>query len=65
MGSIKSVSENALWRKASHSVGNGACVEVASLENRILVRDSTVQNSPMISYPIRAWHSFLGEIKAD
>lgn len=53
------------WRKARRSVGNGACVEVASLKGNIVVRDSTVPDSPVISFSASAWHSFLDLAKAE
>ena len=53
------------WRKARRSVGNGACVEVASLMGSILVRDSTVPDSPVISFSASAWHCFIDVAKAE
>jgi hypothetical protein len=52
------------WRKARRSVGNGACVEVASLKGNVLVRDSTIADSKMMSFPISAWRIFLDTTKA-
>jgi Domain of unknown function (DUF397) len=52
------------WRKARRSVNNGACVEVASLKENILVRDSKIHNSPIISFSAYAWQTFLSETKA-
>jgi hypothetical protein len=52
------------WRKARRSVNNGACVEVASLKDNILVRDSKIPNSPVIGFSVYAWRSFLSETKA-
>jgi hypothetical protein len=52
------------WRKARRSVGNGACVEVASLEGDVLVRDSMIPDSPVVSFPASAWQFFLDATKA-
>ncbi len=52
------------WRKARRSVGNGACVEVASAGGRVLVRDSQDRNGPPIRYSERSWHAFLAKAKA-
>ena len=64
MGSVQSESEKVPWRKASRSVGNGACIEIASLEGVIAVRDSKVLDSPVIRYSTHAWQSFLSDLKA-
>jgi hypothetical protein len=48
----------ALWRKARRSVGNGACVEVTVAEPGIAVRDSTDQAGPRVTYSATAWHNF-------
>jgi hypothetical protein len=52
------------WRKARRSVGNGACVEVASLKGNVLVRDSMILDSPVVSFPAGAWQFFLHATKA-
>jgi hypothetical protein len=41
------------WRKAKRSVGNGACVEVASVNGRIAVRDSVNPGGVLLQYPAR------------
>jgi hypothetical protein len=47
------------WRTASYSVGNGACVEVASALGRISLRDSKDPEGPMLSCSADAFRSFL------
>jgi hypothetical protein len=47
------------WRKASHSVNNGQCVEVAASGTTVLVRDSGNPSDPVVGYPVRAWQAFL------
>lgn len=64
MGSGQSERERVRWRKASRSVGNGACVEIAALKGSILVRDSKIPESPVITYSTGAWQSFLSGLKA-
>lgn len=51
------------WRKARHSVNNGACVEVAPVSRQILVRDSTDRDGPVMRYSGRSWCIFVGDIK--
>jgi hypothetical protein len=52
------------WRKASRSVNNGQCVEVASTRAAVMVRDSVNRSGPVVSYPADAWQAFLNTTKA-
>ena len=51
------------WRKSRHSVGNGACIEVAPAAPAILVRDSVDPRGPMLRYAPRAWRAFVADMK--
>jgi len=51
------------WRTASYSVGNGACVEVASALGRVSFRDSKDPEGPVLSYSADAFRSFLDATK--
>lgn len=51
------------WRKARRSIGNGACVEVATAGGQILIRDSQDLNGPILGYSTRSWQSFLGDAR--
>jgi len=51
------------WRKARRSMGNGACVEVASASVGIFVRDSQNPSAASLGYPAIAWRSFLASAK--
>jgi Domain of unknown function (DUF397) len=51
------------WRKARRSAGNGACVEVAAANPRVLVRDSKDQDGPILHYQGSAWRDFLSGVK--
>jgi hypothetical protein len=53
------------WRKASRSIGNGACVEAASADGRVLVRDSVNPAGAVIAYAPEAWQGFLRLAKSD
>jgi hypothetical protein len=52
---------NLEWRKAQRSANNGACVEVASADLRVLVRDSKDQNGPTIQYSASTWQAFVAK----
>ncbi len=52
------------WRKATYSINNGQCVEVASARAAVLVRDSVNPAGPVVSYSSRTWHAFLASAKA-
>ena len=63
MGSAGTGASASDWRKASRSVNNGACVEVAA-DDAVLVRDSADLSGSIISYPALAWRDFLSAAKA-
>lgn len=52
------------WRKAMHSISNGACVEVADTGARVLVRDSVNPSGVKIAYAPSAWKGFVDSAKA-
>jgi Domain of unknown function (DUF397) len=51
------------WRKSSHSIGNGDCVEAASRPGEVAVRDSNDREGPTLRYSISAWRVFVGRLK--
>jgi Domain of unknown function (DUF397) len=62
--SLKSLEVRDLhWRKAKRSVGNGACVEVASVNGKIAVRDSVNPGGAFLQYPARSWQDFASRAK--
>ncbi|MFF2927306.1 DUF397 domain-containing protein [Streptomyces celluloflavus] len=59
----------AIWRKSSYSGGQDECVEVADgfpgLVDRVPVRDSKRPDVAALLFPVSAWESFIGSLKAD
>lgn len=52
------------WRKASYSgSGGGNCVEVASSDPVVLVRDTTNRDGLTLSVPARAWATFTASLR--
>ena len=53
------------WTKSSYSTGNGACVEVKSPTTAgLAVRDSKVEEGPVLAFPTGAWNAFVASVKA-
>lgn len=52
---------SAVWRKSSHSGGNGGqCVEVATnLPGMVAVRDSKDPDGPVLVFEAAAWTAFV------
>jgi Domain of unknown function (DUF397) len=51
------------WRKSSRSAANG-CVEIASLENSIAIRDSKDRGGAVLLFSPVEWRDFLGGVRA-
>jgi hypothetical protein len=52
------------WRKSSYSGANGgACVETASGNDVILVRDTTDRDGCTLSVPADAWRKFADSLR--
>lgn len=51
------------WRKSSFSGSNGSCVETASDDGVILVRDTTDRDGYTLSITADAWQAFVGALR--
>ncbi|WP_354641969.1 DUF397 domain-containing protein [Kitasatospora camelliae] len=60
-----STSSKLVWRKSSHSGGNGACVEIAVPNAAsIAVRDSKDPEGPRLTFSNEAWAAFASAAAA-
>jgi hypothetical protein len=53
------------WRKSTYSGGNGDCVEVSSLGQAVVVRDSKRPAGPRLLVSLDTWRSFIQGAKAE
>jgi Domain of unknown function (DUF397) len=52
------------WRKSSYSDGNGgSCIETASGDGVILVRDTTNRDGATLAFTTRAWAEFTASLR--
>ncbi len=49
------------WRKATYSIANGDCAEVASLAGIVIVRDTKDPFGRILPYPSDSWRSFISK----
>lgn len=48
----------AVWRKSTHSAGDGNCVEVATTREGIGIRDTKNRAAGRLTVPSIAWQAF-------
>ena len=51
------------WRKSRYSGSNGSCVETASSDGEVLVRDTANRDGETLAFTANAWRAFAGELK--
>jgi hypothetical protein len=52
------------WRKSSYSGANGgSCIETATVDGAILVRDTTNRDGVTLSIPAGAWQQFTNALR--
>ncbi|HJY72805.1 MAG TPA: DUF397 domain-containing protein [Streptosporangiaceae bacterium] len=55
---------NLQWRKATYSSSNGGnCIEVATADHAVAVRDSKDPAGPRLAFRPHAWKAFTAEVK--
>lgn len=64
MSSVSKSLDEYAWRKPSRSVVNGACVEAAAYEDRVLIRDSADRTGAVLQYPAAAWRTFVAQLRS-
>jgi Domain of unknown function (DUF397) len=53
------------WRVATHTGGQGNCVEVGRSATAVAVRDTKHRNSgPVLRFPPSAWQAFTKQLKS-
>ncbi len=52
------------WRRATYSVENGNCVEVASA-GTVLIRDTRDRDGVTLSIPAQAWRAFAARVRGN
>jgi len=53
-----------VWRKSTHSAGDGNCVEVATTRQGIGIRDTKNRAAGHLLVPYLAWHAFTHALTA-
>ncbi|MGH3734353.1 MAG: DUF397 domain-containing protein [Micromonosporaceae bacterium] len=51
-----------IWRKSTRSGEGANCVEVATLPDRVLVRDSKNPDGPKLTFTHGEWRAFVGGV---
>jgi hypothetical protein len=51
------------WRKSSYSGSSGSCVETASGDGAVLVRDTTNRDGGTLTFTASAWRTFMAGIR--
>lgn len=55
---------SAAWRKSRHSLNHGACVEVATGDRGVLIRDSANATGAFLHCDRRAWSAFTSAVRS-
>ena len=53
------------WRTSTFSGADGGCVEIASEDGSVLVRDSRQRSGPVLQFSPELWSSFMERLRDD
>ena len=53
----------ATWRKSTWSIANGQCIETATFDGRLVVRDGVDKAGPTATFTVSEWRAFLKRVK--
>ena len=65
MSTVEDFTASQGWRKSEHSIANGNCVEVRSVDKMVAIRDSMNPAGDMLACAPTAWRAFIAAAKAD
>ena len=51
------------WRTSTYSGGGGDCVEIASEDRSVLVRDAQQRSGPVLQFSPDLWSSFMKRLR--
>lgn len=61
---MSGIDESPEWRRSSFC-STGTCVETSfAIPGEVLVRDSKIENGPVLQFPAAAWREFASGIRA-
>lgn len=58
----RSAKDNPVWRKSSLSA-NGGCVEVACVDEQVIVRDSKNKGGSILEFNFHEWKAFIDGVR--
>jgi predicted secreted Zn-dependent protease len=59
----RTLGHNSLTWLTALSCNGGACVQVATDQNSILIRNSRQPDGPLVEYTPEEWHEFVSGVK--
>jgi len=63
MGAQAERYSSAVWRKSNYSANAADCVEIASADKSVLVRDSRDRSSVVLELSVPSWRQLVARIR--